>query len=573
MTEKGTSPASPTPSFYSLVPDVGKLFLFMRIFAALLIAVWLFSVIAQVEEIDFIAGDLIESIVPLILWFVLYSLFLHLLSWRLPARRAACFTAMSVLDAIFVTLLVHFTGKLQSSFFLAYYLLIITSTFSLGLAAGAAITFLSTLGYLAVFVETPNSLFVGDLLMRVGFLYFVFFAMSLLSESERDKLRLGESRRKLEDTVEELVDEVEARDKTVEETSELLRFQREVTERRQDHLRFAKEINALNEIDEIVLRFHRYISRLVSADDVSLALINRDGTPPTLYAVADGKISKSDLPKDHPVLKEMLEGNIGDEELKKWNAESGAVLPAELTVIDLPVKSMWAETLSGGEGGITGVLIVSRHRRIEADPDRMDEVRILSSHCAVAIENLKLRERLEEMADTDALTGIFNRRHFQHALERELRRAERYGRPLGLIMMDIDHFKDLNDEYGHPAGDAVLKELARVVSEAVRNIDVFARYGGEEFAVVLPETSLIGSAEVAERLRRKVEDNLFPISEKETVQISISLGVGAYPAAKDTEALIRAADEALYRAKEAGRNRVEKAEEEQDANNDENEQE
>lgn len=566
MTEERIPPSNAAAGSSSPLPNVGKLFFLMRIFAALLIAVWLLSVIAQVEEIDFIADDLIEPFLPLMLWFVLYSLLLHLLSRKLPGRRIMCFIAMSVLDAVFVTLLVRLTGRLQSSFFLAYYLLIMTNTFSLGLPAGAVMTFLSTVGYLIVFIETPHDLFIGDLLLRIGFLYLVFFAMSLLSESElREKLRIGESRRKLEDTVEELVDDKETAEKKAEEKSELLRFQREVTERRQDHLRFAKEINALNGIDEIVLRFHRYISRLVSADDVSLAIINRDNTPPTLYAVADGKINKSELPKDHPVLKEMLDGNIRDDELKKWNAEPGAVLPAELTVVDLPVKSMWAETLTGGEGGITGVLIVSQHRRIEADPDRMDEVRILSSHCAVAIENLKLRERLEEMAETDALTGAFNRRHFQHTLERELRRAERYGRPLGLIMIDIDHFKDLNDEYGHPAGDAVLKELAKVVSEAIRNIDIFARYGGEEFAVILPETSIIGSAGSAERLRRQVEDHLFPISDEETVQISISLGVADFPRAKDAESLIRAADEALYRAKEGGRNRVEKAAEPKDS--------
>lgn len=536
------------------------MFFYIRVFSVAIVALWLLSVAAQTEAPGVVAREVVMPMLPLLLWFFLYGSLMQFLTKRFADHRGACRLLTAALDAVFVTLLVRQTGRLQSSFFLAYYLLIMTNTFSMGLAAGGVMTFLATTGYLYLYIETPNDLFLGDLLLRVGFLYLVFFAMAVLTEKElREKFSLGERQRKLEASFEELVDEKKQIEKTAEETSELLRFQRDVTERRQDHLRFAKEINALASVDEIVKQFHRYISRLILADDVSIALFNRDGTPPTLYSMRDSKMRKKSIRKSHPVLRETLAAS-GNDELRKWNAPPGGRLSPDITLVDFPVCSMWAEALGGGESGMAGVLAVSYKKTIEADPDRMDEVRILCSHCAVAVENLKLRERLEELAETDALTGTYNRRHFQRSLERELRRSERYSRSLALVMMDIDHFKRLNDEYGHPAGDAVLKGLAAVVDKTTRNIDIFARYGGEEFVLILPETHLEGAAELAERLRGAVETHEFPVSDDEKIHVTISLGVAVYPAAKTAEALVQAADDALYRAKEAGRNRMVTAE-------------
>lgn len=166
--------------------------------------------------------------------------------------------------------------------------------------------------------------------------------------------------------------------------------------------------------------------------------------------------------------------------------------------------------------------------------------------------------RLQELVSRDGLTGLYNHRYFQEVMDRELNRAERYGHSFSLILFDIDHFKKVNDTYGHQRGDQVLKQLGTLAVKAVRSSDVVARYGGEEFAVVLPNTSEAGVGVFAERLRRGVEQLKIVVDEW-TIAVTISLGVTTYHCGvhrHDKSALIEAADRALYQSKHAGRNRV-----------------
>jgi len=166
-------------------------------------------------------------------------------------------------------------------------------------------------------------------------------------------------------------------------------------------------------------------------------------------------------------------------------------------------------------------------------------------------------ERLRELSSVDPLTGLFNRRHFMGVLESEFKRMQRYDTPLAFVMLDIDHFKRLNDAHGHQAGDDVLRDLGGLIREQTRAADVPGRYGGEEFCVLLPQTGLKGAAGFAERVRRAVEEHRFPTEEGE-LRVTASLGVAACPAPGVDRAqdLIGRADDALYQAKAEGRNRV-----------------
>lgn len=168
------------------------------------------------------------------------------------------------------------------------------------------------------------------------------------------------------------------------------------------------------------------------------------------------------------------------------------------------------------------------------------------------------KTRLERLAITDYLTGLYNIRYFYHRLEEEFSRASRYNFPLSCLMIDLDHFKDINDRYGHRAGDSVLREVARLMKSHTRKSDVLARYGGEEFIMLLPETHEKGAIAKAESLRSSIGKLRFK-ALKDKRAVTVSIGVATYPdvIVNDTDDLITYADNALYKAKTSGRNRVE----------------
>jgi diguanylate cyclase (GGDEF)-like protein len=170
---------------------------------------------------------------------------------------------------------------------------------------------------------------------------------------------------------------------------------------------------------------------------------------------------------------------------------------------------------------------------------------------------IEKNKQLEELSITDALTGIRNRRFLTEVLSVEFQRAHRYGTGLTLLMADLDHFKAVNDRYGHLAGDRVLSSVAQRLKSQLRASDIAGRYGGEEFLVLLTHASLDAGFVFAERWRKALEDEPIELDAGTSIQITLSIGVATYlPSFKDWDELVGAADAALYRAKEAGRNRV-----------------
>ncbi len=180
----------------------------------------------------------------------------------------------------------------------------------------------------------------------------------------------------------------------------------------------------------------------------------------------------------------------------------------------------------------------------------------LAAQASIAIENERLHRTVKRQAITDELTQLANRRRFTETLAVEVRRAERFGDPLALVLADLDDFKLINDEYGHQAGDEVLRRFSDVLRENVRDFDLPVRYGGEEFAVLLPETGLDGAERLARRLQAALLRLRLPEITGDRPPVTASFGVAAFPAARSAEELLSAADGALYRAKAAGKNRV-----------------
>ena len=236
------------------------------------------------------------------------------------------------------------------------------------------------------------------------------------------------------------------------------------------------------------------------------------------------------------------------------NEERGLFLPIVM-----------ATALRGNEQRLLGVeagaddFISKPYNRVELTTRIKSLLRIQKLHRALEEKVSELeaaKEKLSRLAVTDGLTGLFNYRAFRHHLRLEISRSRRFGLPLSLLMVDIDHFKRFNDTHGHPMGDRLLAGLAKLFRANLRDVDIPARYGGEEFAVILPGTDKKAACLVAEKLRRLVaEAALLGEGSPKVQPTTVSLGVATRPQDTDEEeTLIRLADDALYAAKKAGRN-------------------
>lgn len=188
----------------------------------------------------------------------------------------------------------------------------------------------------------------------------------------------------------------------------------------------------------------------------------------------------------------------------------------------------------------------------------------LAQIVAICLENALSQERLKLVGLTDALTGVQNRRYFEHRCPVEISQARRYKHSLACLFLDIDKFKRINDSYGHPTGDEVLRSVARLIQSQLRSGDTIARYGGEEFVVLLPKSELHHALQIAERIRASVEEKPFTANAGQPIKVTISIGLSMLPAKnlaadnrQSAEHLLSAADQALYLAKHQGRNRVE----------------
>ncbi len=209
------------------------------------------------------------------------------------------------------------------------------------------------------------------------------------------------------------------------------------------------------------------------------------------------------------------------------------------------------------EDNIVALMRMERSSKPSFSTDELRFLEAVANQTALALEKAKLIAFLENLSITDELTGIANRRHFEWRLAEEVERARRYQYPLSALMLDLDHFKRVNDTYGHQIGDIVLQQIAQRLKRVLRRTDFLARYGGEEFVVLAPQTPADRALILAERLRQVIAESPISVSPDLQLRITISIGVAVFPEhAQNGNELVRAADEALYKAKQTGRNRV-----------------
>jgi|WetSurMetagenome_2_1015567.scaffolds.fasta_scaffold00108_5 diguanylate cyclase (GGDEF)-like protein len=313
------------------------------------------------------------------------------------------------------------------------------------------------------------------------------------------------------------------------------------------------------EIDAVLNRMLEIIPFAIDCDRITLSLRNADGTTATVRRAWGEKaeaFSGLTFSLEGKSLVSLLYAknmafsrNFADERSETLYADGEPDAGGMRSFLAFPV----------GVGGCRAAVLLESAKK-NAYPDPNDELlaRIATS-AGLAIEKLQLLEQAQNLATHDGLTGLINHREFQAALKKEITRAIRYGEPLSLAIGDIDFFKKINDTYGHPFGDVVLKEVSAKLSANIRQgVDIAARYGGEEFALILVQTDGPAAQETMERIRQILADSVYKGPHGEDLRVTMSFGIAVYGVhAKQLDLLISKADKALYRAKEAGRNRVE----------------
>ena len=344
---------------------------------------------------------------------------------------------------------------------------------------------------------------------------------------------------------------------------------REDSENRRQLVDILHEVTGDLSSDEIYHILSRRVARALALSRCSVILArpgDRVGVVATAFdnpALRNYEINLDAYPEiraalehGHPVLVEDLHTSPLYEDLRREWATNGTQVPIR-SVIALPF------TLGKVQAGVFFL-----RRMVDEPPltnedvefaDAVIKAAVAAIHRAQVIETTKAdNARLEVLAHTDPLTQVLNRRALTVRLASELERARRYDSVITLLMVDLDHFKQVNDTRGHLVGDEVLREVATLLQNEIRSVDVVARYGGEEFVVVLPETSLVGATTFAERIREHVAATPFAASLGDPLRLTASVGVSSYPSTtvNTVDDLFARADEALYRAKADGRNRV-----------------
>jgi diguanylate cyclase (GGDEF)-like protein len=298
------------------------------------------------------------------------------------------------------------------------------------------------------------------------------------------------------------------------------------------------------------------ISRVLGADVVAVFLLDKAGRELIVKAV-------------HGLAEETASGlrmKIGEKVVGGAVSRKKPLVFEQKSLDELRKSNQWISIVNPQasifspmviKGKVLGVLNVNYRAPHNFSTEEINFLWATAEHLALVIDDIVLYRNLEFLSTRDSLTRLYNRGHLHQHLDEELSRAERYNSELSLILLDIDHFKEYNDLYGHVLGDEFLQQIATLIQENIREVDFAARYGGEEFTIMLPNTGKSGALTLAERIRRVVAEAKFPGGQGQPVHKTISLGVATYPEdARNGRGLISRADQAMYQAKRQGRNQV-----------------
>ncbi|MBI4455746.1 MAG: diguanylate cyclase [Acidobacteria bacterium] len=404
---------------------------------------------------------------------------------------------LATLDTAAIIAVIYFTGFASTDFYLVFILVLILAAIIRNLRFLAIATFLIACfyGWLMWSTDPAGFLVSPELLIRIPFIFVVALFFGLLLFQQRQQEHRAQ--------------------RTLEFTQDLFNFGRDLT-------------RSLDE-EQIVAKCPRTVKEIMHSDAVELLLMEGDSVRSGAFCADRSAASDANQPNSPQPM-----------------SSAAPVASPELSFQSRMVTRLRSENQDFGE---LRIFRKGAHRWTDEEKVKFE---FLGTQVAIALQMAQLFKKIESQAKTDSLTQIANRRHFYERLEEELERSRRKQRQCTVVLMDLDHFKDINDHYGHSGGDKVLIYVAQVFKKGSRISDVVARYGGDEFALILPETDATKAQRLVERIMQELERNPSAFGV-----IGLSVGIASYPDhAKDVKELEENVDKALYQAKKAGRNKI-----------------
>ncbi len=480
-----------------------------------------------------LASDLRDLILFALLTYAILILVFNWLHSRKYFSADRLYFVSQFFDAAIIAVLIRHTGGLDSEFYLAFFPVVaLASIFYSGWRSLVGALWYGFCYLLAIY----NTEFWTDG-WQIGFFRLAaILSAGLVTNAVAHFMRSSEKKLlKTLDTLNERTWELESSQLQLSNIYETTRA-----------------LSGILDMDQLLEEVLIVSQRIFRFQKCQIFLSNITGDCLYLYATLENgnrHIFEDPIPhgRDISGLMEMQDQSSMIRQLNRKNRDSGS------NQVDIPLLS---------RGKVLGIMqIRTETGKTPSGRDRR-LLMIFAGSAAVAIDNSLLHKKTEELTIIDALTELYNYRYFRAKLTDELRRADRYRQKLSILMLDLDHFKEVNDRYGHQTGNLILREVSNIIEQCVRDIDVVARYGGEEFVVILPQTHEEDAAIIAERIRETVEKNHFPNSNgQREIRITVSLGIATYPEGiHNLDQLLEKVDRALYQAKADGRNRVCRAE-------------